>query len=112
MISPEGTPDLTPEVELDPEVDLWRKGRELRNIVNTPGWDIVCATLKQYADSADLDLRRLKPGQNESVVAQHAVVYALQDLVEKFIADIQTAVDASHRVPESIKAALAALGQQ
>lgn len=101
---------ISPENELE-DFSAWERGKELRSIINTSAWEILCDTLKAYADKAVEDLLRIPAGDNDRVLAAHAAASAAAQIVRNFKEDVETAVENSYRIPESLKP-IAALGQQ
>lgn len=85
--------------ELDRELAVYEKGRQLRAIVNTPAWEIVIDTLKAYRDEATERLLGLAPG-DPVVPTAHAAASALVDQFSKFEQDIKNAVDFAAKPPE------------
>lgn len=91
------------------EVELWRKGRSLSGLLNSPAWETLQATIAEYPRQATEDLRRLKPGDNDRILAAHAVAYALNEFHEHLQQDLQAAIDASERTPEVVRLAAKAV---
>lgn len=105
------TPDLNHLIELrnrklSPDdlfdIEEHRKGVELRGLVNTEAWQVVKATLKQYADTATNDLLGMAPG-DPAVLTAHAAASALVSVSRKFVEDIETAVAKSYDVPAALQ---------
>jgi len=84
------------------EIEMWKRGMELRSIVGTEVWEILLGTLRQYVDKADEELRALPPG-HPSVVTAHAALSALDQGFKLFKEDIEAAVEASKTVPEALR---------
>lgn len=88
--------DLIADAELEAveqELDLYEKGRILK-AVSPDAWGIIFDTIREYAEAATRDLKKLTPG-DPAVPAAHAAWYALQDFAEKFPQDIQSAANAA-----------------
>lgn len=92
------------------EIAEWQRGRELRSVVCTPSWEIICDTIRRYADAANEDLMKLAPG-DPRVPQAHAAASAAEQIAINFKRDIEQAVEKSYTTPESLKV-LAALGNQ
>lgn len=87
------------------EVELWRRGRSLSGLINSPAWETLQATIAEYPRQAIDDLLRVKPGDNDRVLAAHAVAYALNEFHEHLQQDLQAAIDASDRTPDVVREA-------
>jgi|SRR5581483_7554655 len=87
------------------EIDLWQKGRALQQLIGLPGWEVLVATSKEYAQAEIRTLLNTQPGDTEKVMVNHAVAYGCDHMFEQFWRDIMTAVDASRRTPEVVKEA-------
>ena len=85
------------------EILLWRRGRDLAAIVRNPGWETVLEMIQSYAVKSLADAMKIKPGDNDRVLAAHAVAYALNDLNDKFIQDVEAAIQASRTIPEAMR---------
>jgi hypothetical protein len=84
------------------EIAEWRKGFELRTVVQSDAWEILKDTLKDYVDKADFALRQLAPG-DPAVPTAHAALSALDQMYRYFIYDIEAAVEKSHNnIPLSL----------
>jgi len=88
------------------ETELFNKGRLLQHLVAQPGWPVVLEMLQKYVKGALEELANISPADEAKVKAQHAVVFALSALYNRFIQDVDIAIDASRRPPETITQAL------
>jgi hypothetical protein len=86
---------------LENDLRLYELGRELRPLVNSPGWEILTDTMQSYVDDLDQQHRRVLPG-DPNVIASHAALYALDQFVTKFKADIERAVDFANAPPQEV----------
>ena len=77
---------------LENDLRLYQLGRELRPMVNSPSWEILTDTMKSYVEDVDEHHRKLEPG-DPNIIASHAALYAIDQFVTKFKADIERAVD-------------------
>ena len=100
-LSPADAVDVNDPEQQDDVVN-WRRGCALRSLVKSPEWEILCDTLKSYADSAELDLFRLPPG-DPAVPTAHAAWSALKQVAFKFKANVEKCVEESFKTPESIQ---------
>ena len=91
---------LTPEEK--GEIDLWQKGKALQQLSGFYGWDVLLEMLQSYPAHAVKQLLAVSPGDNERIIAAHAVAYALSDFYDKFIQDVQSAIDGA-KAPEFAK---------
>jgi hypothetical protein len=87
--------------QIENELTLFERGRILR-AVSPDAWEIIFDTIRQYAEAATLDLRRLTPG-DPSVPTAHAAWYALNSFAEKFPQDIQNSLDFAAKPSDSLK---------
>lgn len=78
--------------DIETELRLYEFGRTLRPVVISPAWEILVDTIKSYVEDADLQVRKLVPG-DPSVVASQAALYALDQFFTKFQEDVKRAVD-------------------
>lgn len=88
---------------LEDDVLRYEMGRKWRAIYHSPAWELLLDTLKSYVDDADYQVRKLPPG-DPSVIAAHAALSALNDMVEKFELDIKSWVEfADNPSPEFVE---------
>jgi len=87
--------------EID-EVTLWQNGRELSHIVNTPGWEVVIATLDAQAEAAAEQLWKLFPG-DPAVPCAHAAASAAIQIVRAFKQAVSQALEGAKTIPEVLK---------
>jgi hypothetical protein len=86
--------------EIQGQLDLYERGRMLKNVVGTPVWSLLLEILQSYRDKANEELLNLAPG-DETVVTAHAAASALNDGFRKFQQDINAAVEfAANPSPE------------
>lgn len=78
--------------EIENELELYERGRQLRIVYGTPVWETIIGALEDYRDKAKQELINLPPGHS-SVITTHAAASALDDAVVKFKMDIKNAVD-------------------
>lgn len=90
------------------EIELFETGRELRNVVNTPAWEIILNSMRRYADKAVEDLLNLLPG-DPAVTTAHAAASALVQQHIYFKQDVERAVQASYKTPEALLPAVRAI---
>lgn len=90
------------------EIELFETGRELRNVVNTPAWEIILNSMRRYADRAVEDLLNLLPG-DPAVTTAHAAASALVQQHIYFKQDVERAVEASYKTPEVLLPAVRAI---
>lgn len=88
------------------EIDLWIKGRALRQITDTEGWEIAMSTLKTYPENAAYTLMRRDPKHKEDVLADHAVAFAASRIYNDFVNTVKLAIDASQKTPNCVRTAL------
>ena len=92
-------PDLS-QIEIDLEV--YEKGRQLQAVVNTPGWEIALDTLRAYRDKTSEDLLDLPIG-DPSVLLAHAAQSALRQMFRNFEQDIANAIRTASKPPEELR---------
>lgn len=80
------------------EVELWQKGRKLRQIVGLEGWEIAVDTLRSFAVTSMDTLMSIPPG-DPRVEAAHAVAYGANETFVKFQQAIANALRASQQPP-------------
>jgi hypothetical protein len=86
---------------IEGELELYNKGRELRTVVNHPGWNTVIQTLQDYRDKAVQTLVDLPPG-DPTVPTVHAAASALDDQFVKFQQDIEKAIEFAANPSEEV----------
>ncbi len=85
---------------IEREVAAYEKGRQLRTIMNSPGWEVLLDTLKAYRDEAADRLLDMDPG-DPNVLTAHAAASALRQQFAFLQADLDNAVKvASSPSPE------------
>lgn len=92
---------LTPEEEF--EVQQWQNGRELQQLVQQPGWEIIVNMLKAYSDGAAERLLGTDPGDVDEVRAAHAAAFAAYRIFNLFKQDVERAIEASKTVPDIVR---------
>ena len=86
------------------EAYRWADGNELRNIVDTPGYEILIAKISRYIDEAIKTLfRNTIPTDKEAVFANFAVGYAACEILDRLQNDIKADLEAAESMPEVIK---------
>lgn len=85
------------------EIDMWGRGRALAQIVVTEGYQEVLNILQSYAGDAVERSMLIVPGDNEEILAQHAVAFTATKIYSNFISDVAKAVEASRTTPEVVK---------
>lgn len=91
------------------EIYLWTKGRALSQVVSLYGWDVMKEMLDDYVIGADVALRRTDPSIHTEVLANHAVLYSVNSLVEKFKQDVERFV--GMKMPDILKRGVAEASQ-
>lgn len=76
------------------EVEQYERGRFLRMVVESPGWDVVKELLESYLREAVDDLTSVSPESRDKVVALHSTAYASVRFYKRLMEDIQQAVNA------------------
>ena len=95
---PQELPDFS---NIENDLELYDKGRQLRIVTTHPGWPTVIQVLKDYRDKAVQALIDLPPG-DPSVPTVHAAASALDDQFVKFQQDIQHAIDAAENPSQEV----------
>lgn len=87
--------------EIDRQVDVYEKGRILRN-VPTEAWEVIKATIHSYVEDLDKQVRHIQPG-DPSVIASQAALYAMTQFEEFFLSDINSAMDFAVHPTEELR---------
>ena len=90
---------------IENDLALYEKGRDLRIVTTHPGWPTVLQALTDYRDKAIQSLVNLPPG-DPTVPTVHAAASALDDQLAKFQQDIERAVEAAAHPSEEVTAYL------
>ena len=90
-------------------VELWEKGRALKNVVGVYGWDVILEMLRSYPETSIERLKRIDPSQRDEVLAEHAVMYAANRIYVAFIEDAQNAIEAADHPPDVVKKGMRAM---
>jgi hypothetical protein len=86
------------------EAYRWADGNELRNIVDTPGFDILMHKLERYMDEGIKHLMvGTIPTDKDAVLANFAAAHAACEIFERLKIDIAADLEASKNVPQIIK---------
>lgn len=91
--------------QVEQELEAYEKGRQLKTLVHTPGWEIVVDMLKSYRDKAFDQLTSLIPG-DPSVPTAHAAASALKQQFEYFMADLDNAIKVASNPSEELRNSL------
>lgn len=89
--------NLAPEEKA--QIELWRKGRDLGQIVTQPGWEVALEMLQGYFTGALTQLMTIPPGDNDRVLAAQAVAYGLNEINVNFRQDVDAAVAFASTTP-------------
>lgn len=86
------------------EAYRWADGNELRNIVDTPGFDIIMSKLNRYMDEAIKDLMIATiPTDKDAVLAKFAIAHAACEIFQRLKTDIENDLAAAKDMPSIIK---------
>ena len=85
------------------EIELWEKGRALAQVSAFPGYQIILEILQSQPTQAMADLMKIKPGDNDRILAAHAVAYAANEGYINSVNAINAAIEASKTTPDVVK---------
>lgn len=88
--------------QIEQDLELYELGRQLRSVINSPGWEVIMLTIQQYVAETTEALLALPPGDPE-VPTAHAAASALKDFLHKFRQDIKRAVDFANEPSEDLR---------
>jgi hypothetical protein len=88
--------------QIEPELNLYERGRMLRTTINTPGWETVLETIHSYVEDIDRQMRAIPVG-DPSVVPSHAALFALDKFETYFKQDISNAIEVSENPSEDLQ---------
>jgi|SRR5215469_3248006 len=89
--------------EEEAEIHLWGKGKALRHLTQTFGWDVLKEMLSDYQKGAIEGLLEADETDKEAVYAAFARAKAVNVLISALYSDIDRAIAASEEVPSAIK---------
>lgn len=84
------------------QIELWQKGKALQQLTSVYGWEVLLEMMQSYPQDAIRQLLIVPPGDNDRVIAAHAVAYALNDFYTKFIEDVNNAIE-NGKAPDFVK---------
>lgn len=85
------------------EIELWIKGRSLATTVSTPGWEVILEMLQSYVAKSIQKLATIDPAKKDEVAAEHAVYYTANQIVRRFVEDVDYAIQYSRKTPDVVK---------
>jgi hypothetical protein len=82
----------------------WADGQDIKNIVDTPGFDVIMMWLEQFMDEGIKTLMLgTVPTDKEAVLANFAIAHAATEVFNKLKIKISNALDAAQDMPEVLK---------
>lgn len=103
--------EVNPEDEA--EVYLWEKGKALRHLTSTYGWDVLKEMLSSYqTDAIESLFNKTDETDKDRVFAAFARAKAANVLISALYADIDNAIKASEQLPGVIKSNVKKLRSQ
>lgn len=87
------------EMKFDEE--QYRKGRDLRDTVITPGWKVILEIIKSYAQQPLDKLAVTEVSNRDEALNLHAEAFAATKLYNRFIEDVQQLIDFSQNHPDA-----------
>lgn len=82
----------------------WADGNELRNIVDTPGFEIIMDKLNRYMDESIKSLLiGTVPTDKDAVLAKFAIAHASCEIFNRLKADIEADLAEAKEMPDLIK---------
>lgn len=88
------------------ELDLWDKGRALKELTGFYGWEVLLEMWKDYKQSAVDHLLATDPAQRDEAAVSHAIAWAINRQINIFLEDVGRAIEASKQSPSAMKLAL------
>jgi hypothetical protein len=86
------------------EAYRWANGNELKNIVDTPGFEIIMYKLQTYMDEGIKTLLVATiPTDKNAVLANFALAHAACEIFERLKNDIHNDIEAAKSVPDIVK---------
>ncbi len=89
------------------QAQKWADGCELKQIVDTTGFQLLLAKLEKYVEDSIKDLvMGTDPTETDKILRRHAVAHAAHSLRERLINEIRSDLLAAEESPEIIKQGL------
>lgn len=86
------------------EAYFWADGQDLKNIIDTPGYEVIIHWLEQLMDEGIKNLMlNTIPTDKDAVLSNFAVAYASTDVFNKLKNKIHNALQAAQEMPDVIK---------
>lgn len=83
-------------------LEISRKGNSLYQMKMSPGYEILSATLEELRTKATEDLIAVLPGDNERILAAHAVASAVYQTIDSLRNAIDGAINLAKTVPQQL----------